>query len=294
MQNQQSEHNSALENQLMVALALSAHRRPIIGSQQAAKEKAWQEFLQAEPISNQESLLESIDSNPDYFAHWIKQGQEKAQQAQAKQQTSGVLAWFTSLIDSWQQQVQSQWLLPAAFSVVIAVFGVLMFNNVLHEQHPMTQSYAEIIKLNQKSQQPAKLEPLVNQYSGAYAFSSTSPETSILSDFLLGVEQGQQQINNAQNESLIADSAWQEFGQWYQLNRFVSHSDFILDKSFWMQQQALLIQIEPQLAAAPSLSKIHKALNALQLQPEKARHKLKLKQSLHDYWIAIQVSQHGQ
>lgn len=285
MPHNESKHDNATRDHLLVAKALNSHFR----SQQnepGEQDQAWEQFAQNSEVKNKTALLEAIDSDPDKFKQWL-QSQPLCSQKQSDPS-------FFEQIFGW---LKNPWVLPTAFASIV-LFSMLMLNLFQQPLSPLQSSYQQVVDLIRKEKQPAAPLPLLNIQGESLSFSSSgSQKDARIQAFLSGVEAGSEQLqmkDYSKHKDGLPHKTWQELGQWYQLNRYVVNQQYQLNSQYWQHQQAILSQLQSDLGSSPSLKPIHKALQDLQQNPFNPRHLLRLKQGLTDYWIALQVSQNVQ
>jgi len=280
MPSTQSQMLSSLKERLMVGLALNAHQRTHTRTE-LEQQQEWENFTRQYEIFNKAALLEAIDSDPDKFAQWIKSKPSKNSQLNPQSR------WNFDFSNLWSSRA-----IPSAIAGIM-VFSLLLFSLFQQPVSPLQQSYTQVLKIIHQDQQAPTPQPLQNIQGENYSFTGSGENNEHIQAFLSGVEVGRAQLQMQplyDPKEQTEQFAWQDFGQWYQLNRYVLQNNYQLDRVYWQRQQAILIQLESELKPSPSLAQIHQALNKLQQQPRQQRSSLKLKRGLNDYWIALQVS----
>ena len=280
MTSTQSQMLSSLKEILMVGLALNAHQRTHSHTE-LEQQQEWENFTRQAEISHKTALLEAIDSDPDKFAQWVKSKPNKRSLLNPKGR------WNFDFGNLW-----TSWAIPSAIAGIF-VFSLLLFSLLQQPVSPLQQSYTQVLQIIHQDQQAPIPQSLQNIQAENYSLTGSGDNNEHVQAFLSGVEVGRAQLEmqplydpKGQTEQF----AWQDFGQWYQLNRYVVQNNYQLDSVYWQRQQAILFQLESELKPSPSLAQIHQALNKLQQQPRQQRSSLKLKRGLNDYWIALQVS----
>jgi len=266
----------------MVSLALNAHHRSHTHTELEQLHE-WEKFTQQAEISHKTALFEAIDSDPDKFAQWIKSKPSK----RSFLIPHGRWNFAFDFSNLW-----SSWAMPSAIAGIM-VFSLLLFSLLQQPVSPLQQSYVQVLQLIQQGQHIPTPLPLKNIQGESYSFSGSGNNNEHIQAFLSGIKVGRAQLQMQplyDPKGHIEQFAWQDFGQWYQLNRYVVQNNYQLDNVYWQRQQAILILLESELNPSPSLTQIHQALNKLQQYPRHKRNSLKLKQGLNDYWIALQVS----